>query len=103
MEIVGKVHIQVFQAKHPWSRAPLAQWVKTIETNTWRHFAELRSSFRTVDYVSGFTVFDIKGNDYRLIAVVRYVPNQLFVKHIFTHDEYDLWSKSIMKNKRKKQ
>lgn len=102
MEIVGKFHIQEFQTRYPWSKAPLAQWAKTIETNSWRHFAELRSSFRAVDYVHGFTVFDIKGNDYRLIAVVRYVQNQLIIRHIFTHDEYYLWSKSIMKSKGKK-
>lgn len=102
MEIVGKEHVEAFQAKHPWSRIPLAKWIKAIETNTWHHFAELRSSFRTVDYVNGFTVFDIKGNDLRLIAVVRYVRNQLIVRHIFTHNEYNQWCKSMMRNKRKK-
>ncbi len=102
VEILGKERILAFQTEHSWSRKPLAKWAETVEKGSWSHFAELRNSFRSVDYVNGFTVFDIKGNDYRLIAVVIFSRQQLVVKHLFTHDEYTRWNKNLIKDKRKK-
>jgi len=101
MEIVGKSHLQRFQRDYPQSRKPLDLWVKTIESGYWKHFTQLKETFGSVDYVSGFVVFDIKGNDYRLITIVVFQEQQVFIKHVFTHHEYDKWSRQLIKAKRK--
>jgi mRNA interferase HigB len=48
--------------------------------------------FGSVDRVGGFCVFDIGGNKYRLVAAVHFDRQMLYVRHVFTHAEYDRWS-----------
>lgn len=102
MEIVGKDCIDDFQKKHPHSKKSLKVWVDTIEAGSWQHFAEIKHAFGAVDYVKGFLVFDIKGNDYRLIAVVVFQNQKMIVQHVFTHAEYDWWSRKLLRRKRGK-
>lgn len=53
------------------------------------NFAELRSVFPSADPVGGFTVFHIGGNKVRLIAAVLYNTQQLYIRQVLTHKEYD--------------
>ena len=43
------------------------------------------------DTVSDFYVFDIDGNKYRLIAAIHFNRKMVFIRHVFTHREYDKW------------
>jgi mRNA interferase HigB len=45
--------------------------------------------FASADYVEGFTVFDIGGNKFRLIAVIRYEWQTAYIRAVLTHKEYD--------------
>lgn len=64
--------IQLFARKHPDSRSSLNSWTQTIESNSFKHFVDLKKTFGSADQVKPHTVFDISGNKYRLIAVVDY-------------------------------
>ena len=46
-----------------------------------------------------FTVFDIGGNNFRIIAVVRYRDGKIFVRRVMSHQEYDQWCKLYRKGK----
>lgn len=50
---------------------------------------QLKRTFASVDYVDGYTVFDVGGNRYRLIAAIHYDKQRLYVRHVLTHAEYD--------------
>lgn len=50
---------------------------------------ELRQTFQAADSVGNFTVFNIRGNHYRLIALIDYERHEVYVRHILTHPEYD--------------
>jgi len=52
-------------------------------------FAELRRAFGSADKVGKFTVFDIAGNRYRLVAAIHYDRRRVYVRHVLTHAEYD--------------
>lgn len=52
-------------------------------------FAEIRRSFGTADKVGKFTVFDIGGNKYRLIAAIHCNRKKVYIRHVLTHAEYD--------------
>jgi len=52
-------------------------------------FAELRQTFSSADYVDGFTIFDVGGNSYRLVAVIHYNTQRIYVRNVMTHAEYD--------------
>jgi mRNA interferase HigB len=54
----------------------------------WKRFTDVRETFSTADLVGRFVVFDIGGNKYRLIAVIHFSREKLFVRHVMTHAEY---------------
>jgi len=51
--------------------------------------ADVRRLFPSADAVGRFTVFNIKGTSYRLIAEINYQFGRLYVRHVLTHAEYD--------------
>jgi mRNA interferase HigB len=81
-----------FARSHPDAAAPLQLWRKIVEATYFAHFAALRSSFNAVDRVASHYVFDIGGNKFRLVAAIHFSRQMLFVRHIFTHAQYDRWS-----------
>lgn len=52
-------------------------------------FADIKRLFRSVDKVGKFTVFDLGGNKYRLIAAIHYNRKKVYIRHVLTHVEYD--------------
>ena len=63
-------------------------WYRIVRRADWNSLAEVRSDFSHADIVGRRTVFNIHGNDYRLIARVNYETKRVFILHILTHDEY---------------
>jgi len=55
-----------------------------------KNLAELRSAFRSVDNVGDLIVFNVGGNKYRLVASVHFNRRKVYVRHILTHEEYNI-------------
>jgi mRNA interferase HigB len=71
-------------------KAQLDAWYETAATAHWFNSAELKKQVRSASVLtSERVVFNIKGNDYRLIAAINYEYQILFVKWLGTHEEYD--------------
>ncbi len=71
-------------------RAPgIGRWTKITEQAAWKNPAEVRNTFRTVDFVGGKAVFNIGGNKYRLIALIIFERQVVIVQAVLTHKEYD--------------
>ena len=68
-----------------------AAWRKIVGTGAFSNYAALRGAFNATDKVGDFYVFDIGGNKYRLISSIHFNRQMLFVRHVFTHKEYDKW------------
>lgn len=64
-------------------------WNKIISGTDFADFVELRNVFPSADQVGNFTVFNIGGNKFRLIALVDYNYKKVFIRHVLTHPEYD--------------
>ena len=75
-------------AHDPTLRGPLGAWYKVASTSAWRNLLEVRQTYPAADYVAPYTVFNIKGNKYRLIARVEYTMQLILVKDVLTHAEY---------------
>lgn len=60
-----------------------------MQAADWKHFPDDRETFTTADWVDGKIVFDIKGNDYRLIAIAQFENDTLYIRQVLTHEEYD--------------
>jgi mRNA interferase HigB len=55
----------------------------------WQNFVEVRQVFASADLVGNFTVFNIGGNKYRLIAFIDYTYQKIFIRNVLTHADYD--------------
>ena len=90
MIITNKDILEKYSQKHVIVRNPLEKWITEVVSAQWTSFNDLRISFPSADYAgNGRVIFDIKGNDYRLIVIVLYVINVVEIRWIGTHAEYD--------------
>ncbi len=67
----------------------LDNWFKIGSKAKWSNLVEVQSVFPKAEAVGDFTVFNIKGNNYRLIVSIDYESQLIYVKYILTHAEYD--------------
>ena len=90
MHIISRPALIKFWIKHPESETPLRVWFKKVEHSKWKNINELKADFPTADYVgNNRVVFDIKGNKYRIIILVFFLGQKMFIRFIGTHAEYD--------------
>lgn len=89
MHVITKKRLIEFAARHPASRDPLLKWYRIVSQTDFSSFPVLRSVFGSADQVERFTVFDIGGNKYRLIAAIHYNRRRVYIRHVLTHAEYD--------------
>lgn len=90
MRIVTYKKIKEFVLIHQESESPLNFWYHTVKAKKWETINELRKDFNTVDYIGNHRfVFNIKGNDYRLIAIISFSAKKVYIRFIGTHAEYD--------------
>jgi len=89
MQIFGKREVEKFIAKHTITKHVLENWVNVVESSEWKSHADLKQTFPFADYVGNAKyVFNIKGNGYRIVAVVVFVAGTLSIRFIGTHEEY---------------
>ncbi|MFJ7438075.1 type II toxin-antitoxin system HigB family toxin [Methylorubrum thiocyanatum] len=93
MRVISNKALTDFAAKHPMAAVPLQDWRTVVEASFFESFADLRKAFRTVDVVGKYHVFDIGGNKYRIVAAIHFNGQRLYIRHVFTHKEYDQWNK----------
>lgn len=89
VRIIGQKVIEKFKKKHADARSPLDSWYRVVSSGNWNNFVELRQVFASADRVGSYTVFNIGGNKYRLIASVSFEVKTLLVRDVLTHQEYD--------------
>ena len=89
MRIISNRALRAFAAQHPQAEAPLQGWRRVIEKNRFANWAELKAAFNAVDKEGELAVFDIGGNKYRLIAYLRFDRQIVYIKAVFTHQDYD--------------
>ncbi|MFM2241504.1 MAG: hypothetical protein RLZ97_359 [Verrucomicrobiota bacterium] len=95
MTVVGKQVIEKFIRKHANSRASLSAWLDDAEASEWKTSQDIKNRYRTADFLSGNrVVFDIGGNNYRLVVLVRYHQGVLLIQKVGTHAEYSKWKLS---------
>ena len=90
MIIANKELLDKFVQTHADAARPLNRWLVYVTTAQWNSHADLKKMFPTADYVkNGRYVFNIAGNNYRVVAVVIFVGGVMNVRFVGTHAEYD--------------
>jgi mRNA interferase HigB len=89
MHIMSRKRLLPFSQKHPNAFTPLDNWYRIAKAAQWQHLEQVKQSFPKAEAVGNFTVFNIKGNAYRLIVSIDYEAQIIYVKYVLTHTEYD--------------
>lgn len=89
MNVISRQKINEFIKGHRDAESSLTAWFKAARKARWEHLAELKEDYPSADLVGDLTIFNIKGNDYRLIGYVNYKYKQVLIKAILTHQEYN--------------
>ena len=72
------------------SEVALERWYQTAEAAQWTSFSDIREDFGSADSVGNqHYVFNIRGNKYRLVVVVKFLMGYVFIRFVGTHEEYD--------------
>ena len=90
MRIIAKKKLVEYYTFHPQAKSALDEWYEKTEEAEWQSFNDIKRTFKSVDYVGNqHYVFNIKGNDYRLVVVIKFTPKNVYIRFIGTHAEYD--------------
>ena len=90
MNIVAKKTLVDYYMKHPESKPALEDWYTKTRKSHWACFADVKSTFASADNVGNqHYVFNIKGNDFRLIVVIQFKHEYVYIRFVGTHAEYD--------------
>jgi mRNA interferase HigB len=90
MRIIAISTLRDFWEKHPDAQTPLRAWYAIASRAKWSSPKEIKQAYRNASFMANNrVVFNIKGNDYRLVVLVRYDKGLLFVRFVGTHTQYD--------------
>lgn len=90
MRIFTEQTIKQFVEQHPEALVALQVWTSVVKSSRWTCFADLKKDFNSVDAVgSQRYVFNIMGNHFRIVAVIKFTIGFVYICFIGTHKEYD--------------
>ena len=95
MRVISRKTLREFWEKHATAKPGLLLWYERVCKHNFFNFVQLRQVFPSADVVGNFTVFNISGNNYRLITYIDYDAQLIFVRAVLTHANY---SKETWKN-----
>lgn len=91
MHIITKLRIREASAKYPNAKPSLFGWYRIMRRGTFKTFQDLTNTFgaNNIDHVGKYYIFDIAGNNLRLIAAIHFNTQKVYIRHILTHADYD--------------
>ena len=89
MHLISIRNLRFDSARYPDAKRQVDDWYTTVRKANWENLEDVRQIYRDAEAVGNFTVFNIKGNDYRLIVGIDYENQTVYYKYFLTHAEYD--------------
>lgn len=90
MRVISKKPLREFWEEHPNARAALQAWYEDATRSSWLTPSDIKRDYRNASIIGqNRVVFNIKGNDYRLVVKVHYDQGHVYIRFIGTHREYD--------------
>ena len=89
MRIIARRNLMQAARAHGDCVSLVERWYRVARSASWKSLVEVRRVFPHADLVGDKTVFNIKGNDYRLIVHINYELQIILFKHLLTHAEYN--------------
>ncbi len=89
MHVISRKRLLDAAKRHGDLSAPLDLWYRVAKKAEWKSLDEVRQTFPSADAVGKYTVFNIKGNSYRMIAEINYRSRRIFVRQVLSHADYE--------------
>jgi mRNA interferase HigB len=81
--------LRTFWERHATAETLLRAWYQVASHETWHSLNDVRQTYPSADLVERLTVFNIGGNAFRLITRVEFQRQEIYIRHVLTHAEYD--------------
>lgn len=89
MRVISRRALREFWERHPTAEPPLRDWLRVVEQASWRRPADVRDTFRHADFVGDRVVFNVGGNNYRIVAFVAFNRGAVYIRFVGTHASYN--------------
>lgn len=90
MRIFTEQVLKEYAEGHPNSKIALQEWTTIVKRSKWACFADIKKTFNSADNVGNqHYVFNIRGNNYRLVVVIKFTIGFVYIRFIGTHNDYD--------------
>ena len=90
MRVIAKRALREFWERHSSAKQPLLSWYKAAQIASWKNSAQLKKQFASASIINSTrVVFNIGGNKYRLVCIVHFNKQIVFIRFVGTHKEYD--------------
>ncbi len=90
MRIIALKTLRLFWEQHPDVQQALQAWYRDAKRATWNTPADIRNVYRNASIVgNNRVVFNIRGNQYRLVVAVNYAQGIIYIRFIGTHQDYN--------------
>lgn len=99
MHVISLKMLRDFWHRYPAVESVLRQWHTIVAHTDFRDFEHIKEFFNSADYVPPYVVFDVAGNNYRVVVVVHFRAKRIYVREVMTHATYDKWCKLYRKGR----
>lgn len=89
MRVISRRILREFCQSHADACDALYDWYRVATKAEWKNLVDVQTIYSKAEAVGYFTVFNIKGNNYRLIVDIVYETQRIYIKYVLTHAEYD--------------
>jgi mRNA interferase HigB len=89
MHVISRKKLKEAAVRHADLEVPLDAWFRITKKAAWKKLVDIRRTFSSADSVGRWTLFNIKGNQYRLITEINFRFGRVYIRHVLTHSEYD--------------
>ena len=97
MRIISRRTLKEFWNRHPDAKQRLQAWYVDAKHAAWKSPADIKEVYRNASFVANNrVVFNIKGNQYRVVVAVQYEHGIVYLRFVGTHREYELINASTI-------
>ena len=90
MRVIAVSTLRAFWERYPDAEQPLKAWYEEATSATWTQPADIKAHYRSASVLKNRrVVFNIKGNDYRLVVAIAFKLQIVYMKFVGTHEAYD--------------
>lgn len=97
MQVISRRTVREFSRLYPESSGPLLVWQRLLKPGEPADFNALQQLFKGVCYEPPYVVFAIGGSGARVVALVHFTRSRIYVRHVFTRLEYEIWRRRLQR------